>query len=221
MPGRSAPDAPASGARPAGEESPIRRGRGLTRERILDVALELFNEQGYDKTSLREIADRLGVTKAALYYHFERKEDILLELHLRLHALGADILDRLDQLDERETVAAWPDLVDEFIDQVLANRELFLLHQRNQRAFEQLADNERHKAENEDIEQRFRRFLANPAIPLDERVRMACSIGAVFSGLMGASVGGVFGEVSTEEVAEHVRAVVRGLFPKTKRRSAR
>jgi hypothetical protein len=50
---------------------------------------------------------------------------------------------------------------------------------------------------------------------------MACSIGAVFSGLMGASVGGVFGEVSTEEVAEHVRAVVRGLFPKTKRRSAR
>src|SRR5262245_65264086 len=168
-----------------------RRGRGLTRDRILDVALELFNEQGYDKTSLREIATRLGVTKAALYYHFERKEDILLELHLRLHALGSGLLDRLDTLDERQMVAAWPAMLDLFIDDVLANRELFLLHQRNQRALEQLAANERHQAENEDIEQRFRRFLANPAIPLADRVRMACSIGAVFSALMGA--GGVFG----------------------------
>ncbi len=58
------------------------------RERILDVALELFTEQGYEKTSLREIADRLGVTKAALYYHFPSKGDIFLELHLRLHELG-------------------------------------------------------------------------------------------------------------------------------------
>ncbi|MEV0645288.1 TetR/AcrR family transcriptional regulator [Phytomonospora sp. NPDC050363] len=48
-----------------------------TRERIQRVALELFLEQGYEKTSLREIAERLGVTKAALYYHFKAKEDIL------------------------------------------------------------------------------------------------------------------------------------------------
>src|ERR1700734_3037387 len=70
-----------------------------TRERILDIALELFTEQGYDKTSLRDIAERLGTTKAALYYHFERKEDILLELHLRLHALGRGALERLEKLE--------------------------------------------------------------------------------------------------------------------------
>jgi AcrR family transcriptional regulator len=51
--------------------------RGDTRARIVDIALELFAEHGYEKTSLREIADRLGVTKAALYYHFRTKEDIL------------------------------------------------------------------------------------------------------------------------------------------------
>src|SRR5262245_49858101 len=139
-----------------------------TRERILDVALELFNEQGYDKTSLREIADRLGVTKAALYYHFERKEDILLELHLRLHALGRDLLDELDAVDERDVFAAWPKFLDGFIDKLLANRELFALHQRNQSAFESLGENERHKAENEDMQERFRRALANDAIPLDQ-----------------------------------------------------
>jgi AcrR family transcriptional regulator len=181
------------------------------REAILDVALELFNEQGYEKTSLREIAERLGVTKAALYYHFEKKEDILLELHLRLHTLGRSILDQLDQYtDERESVAACPRLLDEFIDQVLANRELFLLHQRNQSAFEQLAGNERHAAENDDLEQRFRKFLSNPEIPLPQRVRMACSIGAVLGALMGMT--GLFGDVSTDELARLVREAAHDLL---------
>ncbi|MGP4003311.1 TetR/AcrR family transcriptional regulator [Streptomyces sp. 8N706] len=54
--------------------------RGDTRQRIQDVALELFAEQGYEKTSLREIAEHLDVTKAALYYHFRTKEDIVISL---------------------------------------------------------------------------------------------------------------------------------------------
>jgi AcrR family transcriptional regulator len=53
-----------------------------TREKIRAVALELFAEHGYEKTSLREIAERLGVTKAALYYHFKTKEDIVSSLFL-------------------------------------------------------------------------------------------------------------------------------------------
>ncbi|HEY0540611.1 MAG TPA: helix-turn-helix domain-containing protein [Actinoallomurus sp.] len=54
--------------------------RSGTRERIQAVALELFAEHGYEKTSLREIAERLDVTKAALYYHFNTKEDIVVSL---------------------------------------------------------------------------------------------------------------------------------------------
>jgi AcrR family transcriptional regulator len=54
--------------------------RSDTRQRIQDVAVELFAEQGYEKTSLREIAERLDVTKAALYYHFKTKEDIVVSL---------------------------------------------------------------------------------------------------------------------------------------------
>lgn len=48
-----------------------------TRERALSVALKLFAQQGYSVTSLREIAEQLGVTKAALYFHFRTKEEIL------------------------------------------------------------------------------------------------------------------------------------------------
>ncbi|MGO9509298.1 MAG: TetR/AcrR family transcriptional regulator [Mycobacterium sp.] len=61
------------------------------RNRILQVALELFTKQGYDKTSLREIAERLEVSKAALYYHFMSKEDML-------RALVAGIPQAFDEL---------------------------------------------------------------------------------------------------------------------------
>jgi AcrR family transcriptional regulator len=187
------------------------RPRGSTRERILDVALELFNEQGYDKTSLREIADRLGVTKAALYYHFERKEDILLELHLRLHALGRDVFDQFDKLyGTTDTVAAWSALLDRFIDEVVANRPLFLLHERNRSAMEELSRSERHQAEQDDLEQRARSFLGNTAIPLTQRVRMACSIAAVVGVLL--MPGETFGDATKPEIAELVRKSVRDLL---------
>ncbi|GLW06578.1 TetR family transcriptional regulator [Microtetraspora sp. NBRC 13810] len=56
------------------------RANADTRTRIQQVALTLFNEKGYQATSLREIAEELGVTKAALYYHFKTKEDIVASL---------------------------------------------------------------------------------------------------------------------------------------------
>ncbi|HEY1570146.1 MAG TPA: TetR/AcrR family transcriptional regulator [Pseudonocardiaceae bacterium] len=67
------------------------RRRGDTRSRIQAIALELFAEQGYEKTSLREIAERLGVTKAALYYHFRTKEDIV-------GSLFDDFMERIDDV---------------------------------------------------------------------------------------------------------------------------
>jgi AcrR family transcriptional regulator len=51
-------------------------GQG-TRRRILAVAQELFAEQGYAGTSIADIAGRLGTSKAALYYHFRSKTEII------------------------------------------------------------------------------------------------------------------------------------------------
>jgi AcrR family transcriptional regulator len=48
-----------------------------TRQRILDVALELFAERGYAGTSVADITKRLGISKAALYHHFTAKGEIL------------------------------------------------------------------------------------------------------------------------------------------------
>ncbi|HUA49124.1 MAG TPA: helix-turn-helix domain-containing protein [Solirubrobacteraceae bacterium] len=185
--------------------------RPSTRERILDIALELFSERGYDKTSLRDIAERLGTTKAALYYHFARKEDILLELHLRLHEIGYGVLAQLDGLEDAQAlVEAWPRLMDEFIDRVAQNRDLVLLHLSNVQALQQIGADERHQAENEDLMDRFRRVFANPEIPLADRVRMACSLGAVIGGLIDA--GERFGDVDPAEVTELVRGSVNDML---------
>jgi AcrR family transcriptional regulator len=58
--------------------------RTETRDRINQVALEVFIERGYDGSTLREIADRLGVTRPALYYHVKNKEDLLTGIHQEL-----------------------------------------------------------------------------------------------------------------------------------------
>lgn len=58
--------------------SPARRGRpGYDRGQVLDIAVRLFNEQGYDATSVADLAARLGLTKSALYHHFDSREQLL------------------------------------------------------------------------------------------------------------------------------------------------
>ena len=53
------------------------RPRSDTRQRIQEVARELFLQQGVQRTSLQDIADKLGITKPALYYHFSSREELV------------------------------------------------------------------------------------------------------------------------------------------------
>lgn len=60
------------------DATPARRGRpGYEREQVLGIAVQLFIEKGYDATSVADLAARLGLTKSALYHHFESKEQLL------------------------------------------------------------------------------------------------------------------------------------------------
>ena len=180
---------------------------GSTRERILDVALDLFIEKGFDGTSLREIAEKLGFTKAALYYHYASKDDILMALHMRMHDVGRDGIKQLT--DGPVSLAVWESLIDAVIGQMLAQRKLFLLHERNQAALEKLHRKD-HEAEHEDLQQRFRQILADPAVSLRDRVRMASSFGAVFSVLFLA--GDAFEGTSTQELGELLRQTVHDIL---------
>ena len=54
--------------------------RGNTKQEILEAALELFSVQGFEATSISQIASAVGIRKASLYSHFENKQAILDEL---------------------------------------------------------------------------------------------------------------------------------------------
>jgi AcrR family transcriptional regulator len=171
-----------------------------TRERILEVALDLFLEKGYDKTSLREIAEQLGFSKAALYYHFASKEDIFKGLHDRLHALTEGNLSH--QGERVLTLRSWATLLNGFIDMIPANRKLLAMHERNRAAFDALRDH-LHAKDHEDLDERLRSSFADSALPVEQRVRMAFA----FSGVMGALIfsGESFRGLSDEELVREMK----------------
>jgi AcrR family transcriptional regulator len=183
-----------------------------TRERILDVALDLFARKGYAETSLREIAAELGLSKAALYYHFESKQDILAALHLRLHHLT----DGLEPLLRAEAASGdtWDRLIDQLIGLVLENRRLVELNLRNQQALTELhRDGARSKHGSitppSDLEPRFMALLRDPSASLEERVRRTASLGTI-AGVMFAA--GSFSDVPDAELEAALRNVVHDLL---------
>src|SRR5438876_6371288 len=96
-----------------------------TRQQILETAQRLFTEHGYDATSLQMIADEMGLTKAAVYYHFRVKSEILHEAMLpgirRLDAL----LDEVAAIRGRR--ARIEHLVDGVVDFFVENRHLAVM----------------------------------------------------------------------------------------------
>jgi AcrR family transcriptional regulator len=144
-----------------------------TRSRAQKVALELFAEQGYEKTSLREIAERLGVTKAALYYHFKSKEDIV-------HSFTDDYFAEVDALldwakDQPRNDETRREILDRYVGVVLSGSEVFRFLEQNRAAVQAMEPKER-----------FARFrgrldalvdlLAGPDAPLRERVRATSAV---------------------------------------------
>lgn len=91
-----------------------------TRQRILDVAVELFAEVGYDKASIRELGARLGITSAALYYHFANKQEILTALTEGITAAVNDLAD--DARNEPDPATRQRRVLSGFLDLVAAHR---------------------------------------------------------------------------------------------------
>jgi AcrR family transcriptional regulator len=62
-------------AEPGAHRGPGRPGYDL--ESLLSVAVSVFNERGYDGTSMEQLSQRLGITKSSIYHHVDGKEDLL------------------------------------------------------------------------------------------------------------------------------------------------
>jgi AcrR family transcriptional regulator len=176
---QAASDSPPEGWPPEGGDAPA---RGNTRSRIQAVAVELFSEQGYDKTSLREIAERLGVTKAALYYHFKSKEDII-------RSLVDDYFGQVDSLVawaslQPRTPAVRAEILSRYLDMVIDSHQVYRMLQQNQAALAGLTA-EKHRGEL--FKERMNALidlLVEPGTDLRERVRAAVAATGLSIGWM-------------------------------------
>jgi AcrR family transcriptional regulator len=158
------------------------RGRGDTRARIQQVAVALFTEQGYEKTSLREIAERLDVTKAALYYHFKSKEDIV-------RSLVEDYFGQVDALvawarTQPAGTGTRAEILRRYVGIVAEGDEVFRMLHQNQAAVNTFAAE---KSRGELFRERMGALvglLTGPAAPVSEQLRAAMAIGGVSVGWM-------------------------------------
>lgn len=66
----------------------------LQRHRLLKAAATCFNQKGYSGTSLKDVANHLGLTDAALYYYVRNKEELVYQCYLRGAELGREAMDR-------------------------------------------------------------------------------------------------------------------------------
>ncbi|MET8722562.1 TetR/AcrR family transcriptional regulator [Streptomyces misionensis] len=151
--------------------------RGNTRQRIQDVALELFAEQGYEKTSLREIAERLDVTKAALYYHFKTKEEIIVSLFEDLTQPIHDLIEW--GRDQPHTLETKREIVRRY-SQALSHAEpLFRFMQENQATVRELRIGDSFK----DRMRCLRDILLDPDAELVDQVRSVSALFTLHAGM--------------------------------------
>jgi AcrR family transcriptional regulator len=145
-----------------------------TRARIQQAALELFVRNGYEKTSLREISDRLGVTKAALYYHFASKQELLKSI---TDPLIEELEDLLDQGPSAEELLA------RYVDLLSRNRPVFEIFMTDHASLVAAEIAERSL----ELRRRMIHSVAGPDPKPVDLIRSASAIGAVTQGYMSAA----------------------------------
>jgi AcrR family transcriptional regulator len=138
------------------------------------VALELFAEQGYEKTSLREIAERLGVTKAALYYHFKSKEDIV-------HSFTDDYFTEIDALldwakDQPRGDETRRAVLERYVGIVMHGSEVFRFLEQNRASIQAMETGKDRFARFRDRLGTLVDLIAGPEAPLRDRVRATAGV---------------------------------------------
>ncbi|GIF52195.1 TetR family transcriptional regulator [Asanoa ferruginea] len=178
---------------------------GATRDRIREQALALFTDRGYATASLREIADRVGITKASLYYHYPSKQDLLV-------AVVRPLVDRWREIvAEAEQGRHTPDDVRrvllQCVDTMLAHRAVANLFLRDAAgmlpALAPLLD------DLVEVNNRLRDWLAGPAPSQVARIRAVAVLELLRAALTaGATLGDVPDELVRRTLLESAELVL-------------
>jgi AcrR family transcriptional regulator len=144
-----------------------------TRARILNAALDVFSEYGFEGSSLQQIADRLGLTKAALYYYFRSKDELL-------GALVEPVIAELDEIldahaGERDSPARRRRFMQDYLDYLLRQRRLIAYISRDLATLAHPAIS----SGNQERRARVQAMVAGDDLDFNDEVRIAMAFGGV------------------------------------------
>jgi len=150
-----------------------------TRARVLEAALELFAERGFAATSTRELSERLGFTKAALYYYFRTKDDLLTAL---VQPVVAQLTAIITQTPVRASAAARRAVLAAYIDLALAHVDLLRVLTQDPSVAQRPAS-----AGHAALEERMLHLLTGHEAPdITERIRARAALAAIRGALLHA-----------------------------------
>lgn len=183
-----------------------------TRTRLLETALELFAKHGVEGTSLQMIADALGVTKAAVYYHFRTKDEIT-------EAVAEPVLRRLGELVReasalRRRGAQVDHVLTGVVDMVVSHRALAAVFSSDPgvaRAMERSLRGE------ENVQECLTELLVGP----DADPASAVAAHVAMTGIALAGGSPALAGVPDEELREHLLAAGRRVLGRPRRGPAR
>ncbi len=168
--------------------------------RILAAARELFAAGGYRATSMQRIADRVGITKPGLYYHFSSKDDLLRRLTEPLLDELEAALAAAERHPDHETVR-WR-AVEGYLDVFIRHRETLLMLVRDMSLLVEAP-----------VAERFRSaaalandLVAGPGADFARRVRAAQAVAGLGDSVV------IFADADPEVLREHVLSGVRTLL---------
>jgi AcrR family transcriptional regulator len=96
-----------------------------TREKIMDVALHMFSERGYEAVSIRDICGEVGIKESTLYYHFKNKKDILDSLVEKFRSHIDGLLTHVDEITEKPAEKKGKDIENQMVDSYMMDSYLF------------------------------------------------------------------------------------------------
>ncbi|MEC3953618.1 TetR family transcriptional regulator [Nocardia sp. CDC153] len=138
-----------------------------SRARILTASLELFAQRGAHAVSVREIADRVGLTKTAVLYHFPSKSEILAALVQPLLMESEAVLEAAAAIEDPR-VRCWA-VIEGLLDVWLSHRQLLRIHLRDQA----LSEDAETFARLRDLALAVQELITGPNPALADRVRAA------------------------------------------------
>ncbi|MEV6771082.1 TetR/AcrR family transcriptional regulator [Nocardia sp. NPDC051030] len=151
-----------------------------TKDAIRDAAVQLFSTKGFEQSSLREVADAVGITKASLYYHYASKVDLLIAIIEPMFDDHRALVEKLDEIPHSPQSVR--EVLTEHVHSMLSHRTIGVLCMRDTVAIVNALGNR--YPDMMEMHRRMCQWLAGPGADEETTLRAAAAMQVLGAALM-------------------------------------